>query len=294
VFQNGSSFVYNNVNAANPFGLAAPGSKVRFEKGSNFIFDVNASSPFSVDGRSFPNLIILNGINVSISDTLTHGISMDSVIISPGSSLEIINTNNSSSGSVNINGSLQVDGTLRIGNNSAGINNIIFSGTGIQNIGGSGALDFSCSSSVFINNDIKLFRDLILNCTVNNSSAIIYSPGYRFVVKGKTLNTQPIPESTNKGTFANSISPLSYELKQNYPNPFNSQTAVEFSLASDTHVDLKLFDVMGRLVSEILSSNLSAGRHKINFDSKDISSGVYFYTINAGSFTKTLKMIVVK
>ena len=80
----------------------------------------------------------------------------------------------------------------------------------------------------------------------------------------------------------------------NYPNPFNSQTVIEFSIPADSRVSINMYDVTGKPVSEIINKEMNTGQHKINFDSKSISSDVYFYTINAAGFSKTMKMIVVE
>ncbi|OGU71966.1 MAG: hypothetical protein A2V93_05855 [Ignavibacteria bacterium RBG_16_34_14] len=96
-----------------------------------------------------------------------------------------------------------------------------------------------------------------------------------------------------------SLVPAAYSLAQNYPNPFNPSTKIDFSLASDSKVTLKIFDVLGQEVITLINGNLSAGLHSQNFDAASLNSGVYFYTIEAtGSdgtnFTSTKKMILTK
>jgi len=95
------------------------------------------------------------------------------------------------------------------------------------------------------------------------------------------------------------LSPSSYSLSQNYPNPFNPATIISFSLASDSKVTLKIFDVLGQEVTTLVNGDLSAGIHNLNFDASSINSGVYFYTIEAkgvdgSNFTSTKKMILTK
>ncbi len=93
--------------------------------------------------------------------------------------------------------------------------------------------------------------------------------------------------------------PLSYTLMQNYPNPFNPATQINFSLASDSKVNLKIFNLLGQQVAELVNGELKAGKHAINFNAVNISSGVYFYSLTAvgkdgSKFTSTKKMVIMK
>lgn len=103
------------------------------------------------------------------------------------------------------------------------------------------------------------------------------------------------------GTFAYSdevdvdvIAVNEFSLDQNYPNPFNPSTNITFSLATDSKVSLKVFDVTGQEVASLLNQNMTAGVHSYTFDAADFNSGVYFYTLQAGSFLETKKMILMK
>lgn len=88
--------------------------------------------------------------------------------------------------------------------------------------------------------------------------------------------------------------PDRFSLEQNYPNPFNPNTVISFSLPKESTVKLTIFDMSGREVSELINSTLTAGNYKINFDGNGVSSGIYFYRLNAGEFTATKKMILIK
>lgn len=88
--------------------------------------------------------------------------------------------------------------------------------------------------------------------------------------------------------------PLTFSLQQNYPNPFNPSTNIEFSLPQNQKVTLKIYDLLGRLVSTLVDRELNAGNHKVTFNAGDLSSGVYFYTINAGEFNATKKLILLR
>lgn len=92
--------------------------------------------------------------------------------------------------------------------------------------------------------------------------------------------------------------PSEYFVSQNYPNPFNPETNVDFSLPADNLVVIKLYDMSGKVVKEILNENKPAGYHTLKINSFGLSSGVYFYRFSAVNslnfFGFTGKMIVVK
>ena len=87
-----------------------------------------------------------------------------------------------------------------------------------------------------------------------------------------------------------------YTLKQNFPNPFNPVTSISFVLPENFagNVSLKVFDLSGRLVKSLLNSNMNGGNHSVTFDGSQLSSGVYFYTLNAGSFSDVKRMMLIK
>ncbi len=88
--------------------------------------------------------------------------------------------------------------------------------------------------------------------------------------------------------------PTEFSLKQNYPNPFNPSTTIEFSIPKESFVELKVFNVLGKEVATLVNENYSAGSYKSNFDASNLSSGIYFARISAGSFMETKKMILTK
>jgi hypothetical protein len=88
--------------------------------------------------------------------------------------------------------------------------------------------------------------------------------------------------------------PQTYKLRQNYPNPFNPVTKIEFSIPNDEYVTLRVFDILGREVTVLLSKNMKAGEHSVQFDGTKLSSGVYIYRIEAGRFADARKMILIK
>ncbi|RKY91345.1 MAG: hypothetical protein DRQ13_11535, partial [Ignavibacteriae bacterium] len=95
------------------------------------------------------------------------------------------------------------------------------------------------------------------------------------------------------------VAPANFALEQNYPNPFNPSTKITFILAVDSKVSLKVFDVLGQEVANLINGNVAAGSHEINFNASNVNSGVYFYRIDAAgvdgaNFTSVKKMILTK
>ncbi len=98
---------------------------------------------------------------------------------------------------------------------------------------------------------------------------------------------------------ADVVAPTVFALEQNYPNPFNPSTTINFSLAVDSKVSLKVFNVLGQEVASLVNGQLSAGSQKISFDASSLNSGVYFYRLDADGidgqkFSSTKKMILTK
>lgn len=88
--------------------------------------------------------------------------------------------------------------------------------------------------------------------------------------------------------------PKSFDLKQNYPNPFNPTTKIAFDLPQASNVELSVYDMLGRKVATIVNERMTAGSHTMSFDASRLASGMYIYRIDAGSFTSTRKMMLIK
>ncbi len=88
--------------------------------------------------------------------------------------------------------------------------------------------------------------------------------------------------------------PSTFSLEQNYPNPFNPTTTIEFSIANKEQVTLNIYNVLGELVETLINENLESGSYKINFSGSNLTSGMYIYHIQAGSFSASKKMMLVK
>ncbi len=105
------------------------------------------------------------------------------------------------------------------------------------------------------------------------------------VVAGTTANTAvQRPAAT----------PNAYNLYQNFPNPFNPSTVINYQLPMNSEVTLRVYDMLGRVVAILVNERENAGNYSATFDGGRLASGVYFYRLNAGSFSLTKKLVLMK
>ena len=158
--------------------------------------------------------------------------------------------------------------------------------------------------------------NLLIEVCFDNSSYTSYSPVYATTMSnvargyytdnssgctmtsGSNLSYRPnisLHLSTSTGV-ANEPSgvPKSFDLKQNYPNPFNPVTKIQYEVPKASYVSIKIYDILGREVASLVNGDIEAGYYVYDFDASALSSGVYIYKMTAGSFEKTLRMMVIK
>jgi hypothetical protein len=109
-----------------------------------------------------------------------------------------------------------------------------------------------------------------------------------------TVWRRPLSEMTTSVEGASDGLPRPFSLAQNCPNPFNPSTTISFSLSKKSFISLKVFDILGREVATIASEEMSVGSYSRLWNATNISSGVYFYRLQAGTFTETKKLLLLK
>ena len=88
--------------------------------------------------------------------------------------------------------------------------------------------------------------------------------------------------------------PTEYSLMQNYPNPFNPTTTISYSIANNGLVTLKVYDILGTEVAELVNEVKEAGSYSVSFNALELPSGICFYTLTSGNFMATKKLILLK
>ena len=121
--------------------------------------------------------------------------------------------------------------------------------------------------------------------TVNTASTATYGPGYILQVNAIFSRLTSVKPG---------VVPLRFGLGQNYPNPFNPATVISYSIPRLGHVSLKVYDILGNKVATLEDGVQSPGAHEVVFNAARLASGVYFYRLNAGGFTQTKKLMLLK
>jgi len=134
--------------------------------------------------------------------------------------------------------------------------------------------------TVFNNAQVQNF-----NLTVANEPISITVDPNNWILK--TINSVVVG-------IEDEMQPQTFSLEQNYPNPFNPVTKIKFTLASNEYTTLKVYDIIGKEISTLVNNQMEKGHYEINFDASNLPSGVYFYTLNAGGYKETRKMILMR
>jgi hypothetical protein len=108
-----------------------------------------------------------------------------------------------------------------------------------------------------------------------------------------TVWRRPLSEFLSVDDRIGSV-PVSYALEQNYPNPFNPTTKIQFTIVNRQSTIVKVYDLLGREVTTLVNEVKSPGAYTVEFDGSNLASGVYFYTLHAGDFTQSKKLVLLK
>jgi photosystem II stability/assembly factor-like uncharacterized protein len=101
--------------------------------------------------------------------------------------------------------------------------------------------------------------------------------------------TNPLSSVNDRYTL-----PSDFNLSQNYPNPFNPSTTISYSVAKESKINIRIYDILGNVISELVNGTKPAGEYKINFNAGNLSSGIYFCVMNTGGKVFTSKMTLIK
>ncbi|MCX6165539.1 MAG: M20/M25/M40 family metallo-hydrolase [Ignavibacteriae bacterium] len=129
------------------------------------------------------------------------------------------------------------------------------------------------------------YTDNTTGCTMTSGAVQSNRPNISLYMTG--------PGPTGIGNQTTGI-PKKFDMKQNYPNPFNPVTKIQYEVPKASYVTIKVYDILGREVATLVNTNMEAGYFMYDFDASALSSGVYIYKMTAGTFEKTMRMMVVK
>jgi hypothetical protein len=162
------------------------------------------------------------------------------------------------------------------------------------------------SSFAWQSNSVRLTDQFVnagivtLNPDMNNGGAIvIFSYAGSPSGTGENLYAKYIGANGLLGGVTsiedeNTNQPNEFYLSQNYPNPFNPSTKISWQSQVSGHQTLKVYDMLGKEVATLVNEFKPAGTYEVDFDASSLSSGVYFYTLQAGTYTQSKKMILMK
>lgn len=133
----------------------------------------------------------------------------------------------------------------------------------------------------------------------SGTTAILYGIHFRDANNGCAVGEGGVIITTTNGgsVFVNQIGsevPEKYSLSQNFPNPFNPKTIIKFRIKDTKFVSLKVYDMLGKEISTMVSEKLKAGEYQTEFNGSNLNSGVYFYKLSTDNYTETRKMLLVK
>ncbi|MBN2763384.1 MAG: T9SS type A sorting domain-containing protein [Bacteroidales bacterium] len=154
----------------------------------------------------------------------------------------------------------------------------------------SGILTYNAISDAFIYLILTDAQGYVRGVSAGDRTALLMtSTGYLFAFDPyRDIGTSI--ENIAQDTDLTSV----FRLDQNYPNPFHSVTSIKFFLSVPEHVRIEIYNAQGYKIRTLIDKKLVVGQHVIDFDSEDLSGGIYFYKLTAGSFKQSKKMILLK
>jgi len=152
----------------------------------------------------------------------------------------------------------------------------------------------------WLNNKGRLFRiqngvvDTLLSEMPRPSALVFNSNGDLFISSFSDDNIVKVSNLPVGVEDENNFVADDFSLEQNYPNPFNPSTSIQYRVSNNSQVSIKVYDVLGNEVATLVNEEKPAGSYEVKFDAVGLSSGIYFYKLQAGSLVETKKMILMK
>jgi len=144
--------------------------------------------------------------------------------------------------------------------------------------------------------------DLTQPINKNDQDLFDYSKWAYFALRGTSAAATflvdeayvSFPTTGGTGVSENNILPATFSLYQNYPNPFNPSTEIGFTLPQESYTTLRVYNLLGQQVAELVNRELIAGHHQVTFDGSRLPSAIYFYRLESGNHSEVKKMLLIK
>jgi Pel9A-like, right handed beta helix region/Secretion system C-terminal sorting domain len=163
---------------------------------------------------------------------------------------------------------------------------------------------FTITSSDFISLDTSLAKSpRMADSSISPTDLFRLAPNSSLINAGTDVGLPFTGSAPDIGAFESNIIndvntgnniPKNFKLDQNFPNPFNPSTIIEFTIPNKSSVLLKIYNLEGQEVKELIHEERPAGKYSVKFNSEELASGIYFYKLSAGTKTITKKMILLK
>jgi hypothetical protein len=138
-----------------------------------------------------------------------------------------------------------------------------------------------------------IYNDAEIGVWYDGSKWAVFNQNLAAMPEGASFNVYLASDGVT-GVDDNKVLADAYQLEQNYPNPFNPATTIKYSIAENSFVTLKVYDILGNEAAELVNEEKSAGTYNLQFDGTKLSSGVYYYPLTAHGISQTKKMILMK
>ncbi|MDR3628093.1 MAG: T9SS type A sorting domain-containing protein, partial [Ignavibacteriaceae bacterium] len=162
--------------------------------------------------------------------------------------------------------------------------------------------NFPSQDTFFVNNDTLKIRTTSGDCmdmsynrtlTITKDNGLIELNNYMFYAFSYSYS-QTYTKTDVSGVNKNDMEAQNFAINQNYPNPFNPCTVIEYQVPVNGNVTVKVYDILGKEISTLVNGFKNKGKYTISFNGTSLTSGIYICKIQAGNYSKSIKMILMK
>ncbi len=152
----------------------------------------------------------------------------------------------------------------------------------------------SGGDTTWLENTAGILIDSVIIPALGNDTSIARVPDGSNILVKKSPVTKGATNGTGTSVQYKPLTISTYNLEQNFPNPFNPTTMISYRLSGVNQVTMKIYDVVGREVATLINQQQAEGEYHVTFNASALSSGIYFYRLNAGNYSEMKKMVLIK